>query len=792
MESENITTPVTPEEKHSFYLFPFKSQLTPILILILIGVAIYCNSLKNEYALDDGIVIHQNEYVIEGLSGIDDILTKDMYESFYRKMNAEDQLQGGRYRPLSTISFAIEQEIIGKYEGGNYKNRCWDLNANEKNDAEEDLNKDGVFNEIDCQIKGAWLRHFNNILTYILACIILYLVFSRYFFRARQDLAFLAALIFLAHPAHTEIVANIRGRQDIFSLIFLGLTFLFSFRFMETKRTIALIMAGFMFFLALMSKEYAVMVLILLPLAFHVFGNTEVNFKKLLLPGITFLAAGIFLTLMHMKNPELTDSVLVVEAGVFLFSAILLLLFRRQNSELPVSRLMMLLGVFFLAYLALRLNAVRIAPGAPDTEILNNPFLLATGEEKFCTKVYVLLKHLSLAFFPYPLSSDYSYDTIAFRHFGDWDFILSLLINGFLIFLGIRLTMKRHVLGFAILLHFLFVLMVSNFFFDAGTIFLVRWMSHSSIGFAIALAWLLLEASDKLRSKPINFQRTVLFSIAGVLIVLYGCKTIERNKVWKNDITLFMSDVKYSPNSVLVLGNAGARWIDLCDTKYISGTPNEEAYLPFDTYEESMLNIIVDENEFKDGCNTINPVKEVEEENFSNPQKLNGHDRALYKGIGYLKQAVKLHPRYVNGYLNLGLAYYKLNRKKEMFYFWKHAERLYPNNPYLKNYYIVVYNQCLQQGHQFAKEGKPDEAIIVLNNCVILDKWNPEGWYNLGGAYYNIRNYKRAEACWKEVLKLNPKHEQAIQGLKNMSELDKGSFIFENKKDDKKNNTEGC
>ena len=35
-------------------------------------------------------------------------------------------------------------------------------------------------------------------------------------------------------------------------------------------------------------------------------------------------------------------------------------------------------------------------------------------------------------------------------------------------------------------------------------------------------------------------------------------------------------------------------------------------------------------------------------------------DAALYKGIGFLKHAVDLHPRYVNGYLNLGLAYFKI------------------------------------------------------------------------------------------------------------------------------------
>ena len=66
----------------------------------------------------------------------------------------------------------------------------------------------------------------------------------------------------------------------------------------------------------------------------------------------------------------------------------------------------------FLLYLGMRLNAVVLTPGVPDTEILNNPYLLANGEERFCSKAFVLLKYLQLLVWPHPLSSDYSYHSI--------------------------------------------------------------------------------------------------------------------------------------------------------------------------------------------------------------------------------------------------------------------------------------------------------------------------------------------------------------------------------------------
>ena len=114
----------------NYKIFAFPNHYIPYIILALLSFGIYFNSIKNENALDDGIILHKNEFVLEGVKGIKDIMTKDAYYSFYRQMNAEDQLKGGRYRPLSVVSFAIEQEFIGTYRNGVFQNI-------------RDINKDG-------------------------------------------------------------------------------------------------------------------------------------------------------------------------------------------------------------------------------------------------------------------------------------------------------------------------------------------------------------------------------------------------------------------------------------------------------------------------------------------------------------------------------------------------------------------------------------------------------------------------------------------------------------------------
>src|SRR6267378_7627539 len=106
-----------PQLNPGIRIFPTDNFMVQSLILAIISFGFYFNTVYNEYALDDGIVIQKNEFVQEGFGGIKGILTKDAYYSFYKQMGAKDQLSGGRYRPLSIVTFAIEQEFFGKAVG---------------------------------------------------------------------------------------------------------------------------------------------------------------------------------------------------------------------------------------------------------------------------------------------------------------------------------------------------------------------------------------------------------------------------------------------------------------------------------------------------------------------------------------------------------------------------------------------------------------------------------------------------------------------------------------------------
>ncbi len=775
-----------------FKYFPFKNIIQSSLVLIIIGCAYYWNSVYNETVYDDGINIHQNSYVLRGINGFKDILTKDNYDSFYRRMNATDQLNGGRYRPLPILTFALEQELLGTYRSGYYvqvndlnhnnkldndkveyfdgKNKyvnyeyndfvdlnndgiaqgkecyaCWDLNKNFKNDFDEDLNKDGVFNEVDCQVYGSGVRHFDNIWMYLFAIILLYLVFSEYVFKNNQDMAFLSALLFLIHPLNSESVAVICRRDEILSLLFVSFTLLFSFRYLETKKISNLILSSIGLFLAMLSKEYGVVLLLLIPIGAYTLLKQEINFKKLLWPTLTFIISLILLVIL--KGIGLTSISFFIPGLLILIVFIILsqAIFKSHFIERNLSSLMIGLFISFIFYIILRLNAVQLFINVHDDEILNDPYLFSTGEERFCTKATIFLYYFKLLIYPATLICDYSYNSISPKHFTDLEFIVSLILNITFVIVGIRLTLKRHVVGFAILFYFLFLLIVGNILFPIGTTMNEHLIFHSTVGFVIIIGWLVIKFLDKI-TIGLNIKKIALNLILLILVIGFGYKVIERNKDWSNDVTLFLKDVDKAPNSVLCLGNAGARWIDLADTKEITGIniPGQDS-TKFNDYNGALH--ISDEDVKKSGYRTK-------------------REAALNKGIKYLEHAIELHPKYVNGYLNLGLAFFKLGQEKKSLYYWKMAEMIYPKNPYLQNYYYVAGNIYKDKGNELSNKGDYKKAMEEFKLCLIIDSTNVEALNGLGGCYYYLRDAKTSKKLFRKVLSYDSNNTTATNALK--------------------------
>ena len=608
-----VKDPLIPE-----WLYSFKVQAWLVGIL---AFMLYVNTSQNEYALDDTIVIVKNEYVYEGFAGIKDILTKDAFDSYYRQFNSSNQLSGGRYRPLSIVTFAIEQQFFGAippdkmdssktYPNGINPGFSFDMKRPFERKFLEDMH----------------IRHFVNVLWFTVCCVLLLLFFRTVVFRSNPIMALLAALVFTIHPIHTEVVANVKSRDEIMSMVFICLTFILAFKYQEHKKKWMLVCGMASYFLAFLSKEYAISLIVLLPMSFFLF-----------------------------YRMSLWDSI---------------------KASLPYFGVM-------AVYICIRLSIVAQMNKDSDSDILNNPYAkVANDNEKLATQISTTLNYIKLLVYPKHLISDYGYNTLPYKDFSDWVVWLSLLVHGTFIGLGISFakrvltydpkvpdTKKRRIdidgariLLFGICFYLLNLFLICNIFFNIGGTMGERLIFHSSVGFAIVVGYLLYRGMELV--KPANIGRGALAGVMVLLIVLCGMKTIARNANWKNDETLFNHDITEAPNSILINSNVASSLINMAETEPDSLKKRYDLHMGVKYYNKALEL----HNTFVSGYMN----------RFVAYLKLNEPDSAK-ADLDKVRMYYPKYPHMDEIYYNLGVCFYMKGKVPQAVDQWKTVLSLNPN-----------------------------------------------------------------------------------------------------------------
>ncbi len=521
MKKNKLKSPVAPYPPDKPSIVWFQNFQLQVLVLICIGFCIYWNTFKNLYAFDDQFVIQVNEYVRAGIKGIPKILSTDAYDSYLHQINSKGELSGGRYRPLSIVTFAIEQEIFGMKEGDSVSIQNGpgkSINGRLlKFNTEVSLIsiKDSTGNIVTVPIRNNTIRqylntvmagHIGNVVLYILLVVSMMYFLRRFYFKANPNLAFLAAFLFLIHPIHTEVVANIKSRDEILSLLFIIITMIFAIRHRETNKRMDLWISLTSFFLALLSKEYGITLVVLLPVLYFL-----------------------------IKGDSLRQSLL--RSWPYYVVAVL--------------------------FIIIRFSIVGIGRSQEITELYNNPYLLATPVQKIATKIMVLNKYLYLLLWPNPLSADYSYNSIPYQDFKSLTVWFSIMIHAGLIAAAIALWKKKNPMAFIVLFYLFNLFLVSNFALDIGATMGERLIFHSSFGFSIALAYFIGIALGKIKRAVLKQVMTIS------LLLLIGIPccwlTIKRNPDWYDSNRLFMHDVKVVPQSLLANSNAASGYIGIAE-----------------------------------------------------------------------------------------------------------------------------------------------------------------------------------------------------------------------------------
>ena len=468
-----------------------------ILVIIILSFILYGNTLFNGYALDDAIVITKNEFTKNGISGISDILTHDGFTGFFGK--DKQLVAGGRYRPLSLVTFALEYEKYGLSPS---------------------------------------ISHYINICFYFLTAIFLYFILVMFFPASVKgdkffNLPFIITLFFLAHPIHTEAVANIKGRDEIMTLFGSLLALYLSLKYVNTNKLWYLLSIVIVFFLALMSKENAITFVAIIPLSIYYFTKTE----------------------------------------------------RKKNFIIIGA-----LAVATIVYMMIRTDVIGSTYSAEATELMNNPYINSSFMERIATNFYTMGLYIKLLIFPHPLTFDYYPKQIPIIDFTDFRAIISLLFYVFMGVVAILGFKKKTVASYGIWFYLLSFSVVSNIVFNVGTFMNERFMYISSIGFLIIVVYYLFKYLSQEKIK-------VLYLIVLVTIFGFTVKTIDRNRAWDNDYVLFTTDVMTSTESAKSNTSAGGKMLETVGKlkAILHDNPTNKQVIIEKLYETDLRNSEVEE-----------------------------------------------------------------------------------------------------------------------------------------------------------------------------------------------------
>ena len=264
----------------------------------------------------------------------------------------------------------------------------------------------------------------------------------------------------------------------------------------------------------------------------------------------------------------------------------------------------------FSLYFYIRFQAIGISSDIAVQELLNNPFLNSSTTEKYATIFYTWAIYIKLLLFPISLTHDYYPYVIEIVNFTNIWVVLS-----FIIYLLTTILCIRHLYRFFTknenpnvyyfgFLYFIIIFSISsNLLFNIGAFMNERFIFLADIGIfiIIAKAFVDLNSVFKKNSKPL------IILVLSIMALTFSIKTISRNNVWKDDYTLFTTDVKVSFNSAKCNVSAGGM-----------------------IYEKAILNCGIAKNNM------------------------------LLEAKKYLYQGIKIHPTYFQAWMLLGNVNYEL------------------------------------------------------------------------------------------------------------------------------------
>jgi len=335
------------------------------------------------------------------------------------------------------------------------------------------------------------------------------------------------------------------------------------------------------------------------------------------------------------------------------------------------------------------------------------------------TQFSVIVKYIQLLFLPVNQNLDYDFP-VSTSFFSPATFLsfLGLLL---LIILAIISFKKYRIISFGIFWFFLTLSIESSFIPIKDVIFEHRTYLPSVGFFLILSSGIYILLWEKYRNLAIL--------IFGVIIVSNSYLTYERNKVWKDDLTLWSDVVSKSPDKARPLYNLAMVYDYMGDwDKSIANYSRAVSVYPGDL------------------------------DAYINRAVAYGNLGQWDKAIADYSKAISIDPGFAKAYSNRGIAYGNLEQWDKALTDDSKAIMIDPK------YTIAYYNRGIAEGHL----GQWDKSIADETRAISIDQNYADAFNYRGIAYGNLKQWDHSIADFSKTIELSPQNAQAYYNRGNV------------------------
>ncbi len=722
-----------------------KPVVLSVILIVLLGFAVYGNSLTGEFIWDDVFLIERNTYIRDA-SYIPKIFSEDLGAGAGKEYNF--------YRPVQLITYMADYSL-------------WKLD-----------------------VRG---YHLTNILLHICVALSLYYLINAIF--KDNLLALLTGSFFVVHPIHTEVVTYLSGRADSLALLFMLLCALCYIKSSSSNGIGVYILISLSCALALLSRENSLILPVLL-LVYHYSFKKKIEIKKfLIIPSLAVIYILLRLTVLK--------ALLTADAADHMTS----LLPRLPGVFVALSSYIKLLFLPFPLHM--EYGTKMFAPGDPRVilgiVILIALLFFSFKRKENATYISFCALWFLVAFLP--VSNLFPINAYMAEHWMYLPSIGFFLIVAKTISVGATgrppagkagpplLKTLTIIFAICLLAFYSYLTIRQNNFWKEPISFYERTLRYapdsSGVNFNLGIAYTQINQEEKAIAsyKRAIESKTDYAEAHNNLGIVYATskrydeaaasfkKAIEIKKDFadaynnlgniyrdagKNEeaIALYQKAIAAKPNHEEAYNNLGVLYADIDKTEEAIALYKKAIGLNahYAAPHNNLGHLYLKMNKKNEAAASYKKAVEINPDSTEARNNLSRVYAAFNKNEGNIasyKKLLKINPNYAEAHHNLGIAYAAINNIEEAIASYKKAIEF--KDDYVEAYYNL--------GNIYARLKRTVEAVSAYKKAIEHKADFAKAYLNLGNVYKTSGDRTAAMASYKKAVDLDPSYALAHNHL---------------------------